>query len=189
MQKSGDAAAERPMIKLGIEEDLEVDEALAPFVADILTETHLDLMHSRVMTRSKSGELAAEFIFGDSDEAGEFLSMLGTVWEEQQPKLRGLTGEVGFLEGWGLAPVTFEAEAYQRIVDEEGEPVLDEDGEEQVKPCECGTWHVVIGVAVAVPLNTVDEFAKRFRSYITEDEDQPDFLAEFEGIAGLEEFL
>lgn len=181
--------APRQTVQLG--EIAEVDEQIAPLVADILLETDLHLMNSEVVER-KGGTWAAEFTFPDSDEASKFVSMLGTLWPEQQANLEGKSFGEGYLEGWSIQAVMFEVDSMVPILDEDGEPI-DEDDPEMYEECDCGTWHVDLGIVVSIPVDTVAGFTKRLQKILKQNEDEEDPIdnirAEFEGIAGLEEFL
>jgi hypothetical protein len=188
------------MIALG--EDIEVDEAIAPFVADILMETDLHLMNSEVVER-KGGAWAADFTFPDSDEASKFVSMLGTLWPEQRENLQERAFGEGYLEGWSIQAAMFEVDNMVPMLDEDGDPIDPEDPE-MYEECDCGTWHVDIGVSVSIPVSTVKGFTRRLQNVLHSSDDEgtkveyteeeiresdKQILKEFEGIAGLEEFF
>ena len=182
--------APRQTVQFG--EVAELDEQIAPFVADILMETELHLINSEVVER-KGGVWAAEFTFPDSDQGSMFVSVLGTLWPEQQPNLQNKCFGEGYLEGWSIQSVMFEVDSLVPILGEDGEPI-DENDPEMYEECDCGTWHVDLGVVVSIPVDTVAGFAKRLQKVLKQDEDKDEDLidnirAEFEGIAGLEEFL
>lgn len=189
MHKPSEPSPERVQIKLGDDDDYEVDEEIAPLIADILNETTLKLYKAQVVER-KTGARAVDFVFPDPEDASSFMSLLGTVWEEQQDHLRCAAGEVDYLEGWGIRPITYEPEFYAAPVDEDGEPMpLDEVDEEDLEPCDCGDWHIQVGICVSIPADTVPEFIERLKPIFYPEELQDDIRAEFDGIAGLDEFF
>lgn len=119
--------------------DEEVDEQLALFVADIRSETNIDLLWAKVHEPApgRPGVPSAEFVFDDSEQASHMLTMFGELWPEQRGKLTGTEKDPE--DAWGFFPILF-----------------DEDEE-----CECGSWHVLIGMVVSIPLSAVDEFSRR----------------------------
>lgn len=193
---------DRPTILLGADA-IEVDEELAPLVADILTETDIFIVDTYV-ERRKTGALSGTFVFPSSEFAAAFVSILGSVWEEQQENLMSMTGTT-YLEGWGLTPAIFTSEALAEIYtqihemqaargeyDPEDDPDEESDYHDPQTPideCECGLWHLGIGMAVSIPVGTAGEFARRLRIFLNEEEGRPDIKKEFEGIAGLDDLF
>jgi hypothetical protein len=125
--------------------DEELDEQLAPLLADLRAMTDLELIGAQVSECDCVGEethaTTADFMFESNYEASKFISLLGTAWPEQQESMLGCDTEAGWYYDGSLFPV--------EVQNDEGEP------------CPCGSWHVLLTVIVSVPLSTVDEFTRR----------------------------
>lgn len=175
-----------------------IDKQLAPFVADLINETGFEFFGIRVVEYPEDEKAmpSARFTFLEACDGSMFLAMLGTVWPEIQEKFHKCDEQEVQDEGWYIAPQLVEIKNHSPILecdedcddDCEHEAAL-EDFDEDLPPCDCDLWHVNIGVEIGIPLSSADEFSKRLLDHITVDEEKPDLRTEFEGIAGLDEFL
>lgn len=170
MNLPSDHTPEDRTVKFG---GVDLDERLALLIADLTTETTLDLIGANIVEPHEEdgpSEELVELWFDSLEHASAFCGMVGTCWPETRGFFVGSYGP----DTWGTFTSVLEhdnidspvggselpfPEDPENCTDEYLDNYIDDDDDED--GCDCGNWHMTLAAVVFLPLREVPELTRK----------------------------